>query len=398
MIRTEAQSICCGLLNRWRFGMLTTPDFSASGKLLTSLMLTQSTLSERVMNILCGETGTRIEEWSRVAWEEVNQASDATSIGCEELLRRIGTAFENAEDARVPAILRSAQQAVPQTADSAAAKLREHIFCLLDEAARANGAAAHLHEIMGQLELSLNWITQFLTEVDRNLERLNTDAATVGNDPAARQTLGKQYCAVRFYQAIYQYFVRYVTEVLTATKTMDAEFDTLKTSIVELLDGFENAEQKQHPQKLIEAFDTHVLSLDNFHLIDLLNSEVNNDDCIDRLVEDAHAFLLASSGKVGPSTDRGFPADAATYFTNIGGGRRVLAVLPDSVNEGEWKAKIETVFGDCVTIERSSGNELTVYSEVQGVGCSTLLNLFASKNPKLLDYAARVRTRVDVSM
>ena len=133
-------------------------------------------------------------------------------------------------------------------------------------------------------------------------------------------------------------------------------------------------------------------------LIDLLNSEVKSEDCIERLIEDAHVFLLASSGNVGPSIDRGFPADAETYFTNIGGGRRVLAVLPDSVSENDWKARIEAVFGDCVTIERSSGNDLTVYNEIEGVEFSTLLNLFASKNPKLLDYAARVRTRVDVSM
>lgn len=392
-IRTEAQNICYALLNKWRFA-IATPDFATTSVLLKTLTLTKDTLSTRVMDVLRGETGANIERWSSSVCEEIDQQPGT----CQERIQQIGSIFESGEDPRVPAILRSAQGAVSHSTETAAIRIREHIFSLLDAAERTNGASANLEEAIRQLEASLEWTTQVSNQVDRSLAQLESDAAAMDADSVEIHDLCKQYCAVRFYQAIYHHFVGYVTEVLSQTQTIDSEFDQLRTITTELSNRFESDSASKYPPQVVDAFDKHVLSSNNFQLIDLLNSQVENEECVERLINDAHAFLTAGSTASGTQSNRQFPEDAVSHFTNIGGRRRVLAVLPEEVDADHWMEKTQSIFGDCVTAQRSSGNSLTVYSEVEDVEFGTLLHMFINRNPKLVDFAARVRTRVDISM
>ena len=394
MIRTEAQSICHALLKKWRFSVAT-PDLTSTSRLLKSLTLTQETLSAQVMDGLRGDTGAGIEQWSDDMWNELNLNATEPLV-CDDAIQYVNSAFESVEDPRIPAILRSAQQAVPQTAATAAERIREHVFYMLDAGERANGASAHINEVTRQLNEALSWTTQFLGEVDRNLASLESQAAETTNDPIAIQGQFKQYCAIRFYQAIYEYFVGYVTEVLAQTQLVDAEFTRLRELIVTLCNRFDVEQAEPHPTQLIEAFDNYVMTSHNFQLIDLLNSQVSNEDCVDQLVGDAHAFLSAKSGS--PRADRGFPDEAESDFTNIGGARRVLALLPSTVDREHWQQKVESKFGNCVSVDSVTGNMLTVYCEVQDVDFGILLNMFIRRNPRLIDFAGRVRTRVDVSM
>ena len=394
MVKGEARNICHAILSKWRFVPLANPDYGLIRLTLGELVLTQDALSKRVMEVLRGKTGAAIEDWSSSMWTDMTDA--ASDQSAEQRLEQIKTAFTDGRDPRVAAIMTSAYQAVPETPEVAAIKLREQIFCLLSEEGRLNGAAANLHDASSRLEKASEWLHEFLGEVDKNIIRLQVEAKSVADDEAI-QSLCKQYSAVLFYQAIYRHFGGYVDSVLASIKQMSPEFDALRDSLAKMCDAVASSEAVDYPPQLIEAFDVHIMSADNFHLIDLINDDVDNEQCFHHLLNDAQDFLLANAGE-DSAGGKDFPNAAVSKFNNIGGGVRVLAGIPKVADTDEWRKKIEVKFGDCVHTQVRPGKQVVAISHVEGIQFVNLIEWFASRNPRLLEFASRVRTRTDVSI
>ena len=63
----------------------------------------------------------------------------------------------------------------------------------------------------------------------------------------------------------------------------------------------------------------------------------------------------------------GFPRAAQPVLTNVGGGRRVLALAPEGSLDDQWTQRPAEKFGDCCTISKTDGGWLTMYCEVSGL-------------------------------
>lgn len=83
-------------------------------------------------------------------------------------------------------------------------------------------------------------------------------------------------------------------------------------------------------------------------------------------------------------------------LTNIGGGRRVLALLPDSAPRDHWKNQLVAEFGDCVTVGDSGSSCISVYCEVERIRFEHVLSQFTRHNPRLNEVASRVHSRNDI--
>ena len=154
------------------------------------------------------------------------------------------------------------------------------------------------------------------------------------------------------------------------------------------------------PEMIVEAFDNQVLMNDRFHLSALFADDVSAQEARGQLKSQAEAFMLANAGGGTESqrSQKGFPESAEPELFNIGGGRRVLALLPEDTSSDDWVEKLKATFGNCVSSMTSEDQRaLTVLCEVEGVSVETLLANFRHKNPRLSEVAARVHTRVDIN-
>jgi hypothetical protein len=208
---------------------------------------------------------------------------------------------------------------------------------------------------------------------------------------------------VRFYRAIYNYFLEYVRDTLKSARSTAVNLTELRSSMRGFATGFikPGTVPASQPDLLVEAFDHHVMTNNQFCLAGLLEQDASIEDATAVLVRDAEAYLLANTDGGGTGSEnranRSFPESAKPGLLNVGGGRRVIAVLPADTPVEPWKKKLEAIFGDCVIVESTdTQTKLTVTCEIEGISIETLLDNFRHKNPRLMDVASRVHTRIDI--
>ena len=88
---------------------------------------------------------------------------------------------------------------------------------------------------------------------------------------------------------------------------------------------------------------------------------------------------------------------ARPHLSNVGGGRRVLAVVPDGLSTAQWKQKLEDEFGNCVSICPSADQELFICCESVGITNEAILSQISYQQPHLADIADRLHTRIDIN-
>jgi serine/threonine protein kinase len=402
-VSEAAGSLCYALAQKWSGHGDTLPaELSESRALLQRLSLSEARLSGRIMSILRGEQGKQIEAWSKAKWISMTASCGGNLPTCEELAAMVDSDFENQADSVVE-ILSSVAKTMPQSATEASEAIRDFLKSLLDQPSRLVGASAAAMEIVTQLDSATNASERLLTEIDRSFHDLKL--AIKRNDQTEEEikTRCHQYCVVRFYRAIYNYFLEYVRATLKSARSTAVNLTELRSSMRGFATGFikPGTVPASQPDLLVEAFDHHVMTNNQFCLAGLLEQDASIEDATAVLVRDAEAYLLANTDGGGTGSEnranRSFPESAKPGLLNVGGGRRVIAVLPADTPVEPWKKKLEAIFGDCVIVESTdTQTKLTVTCEIEGISIETLLDNFRHKNPRLMDVASRVHTRIDI--
>lgn len=403
-IGREANSLCYALAQKWTGQSQTlSNDLSETRLVLQRLALSEARLSERVMSVLRGDVGKEIETWSKRRWTELTLDSGDTLPPSTTLIAGFEESFQGGSDKRVTDIMQAVINSMPESPDEALRQLQDHVNSRLDQPGRISSAAASAVEVVTQLESSLAACERLLTEIDRSFTNIQSTVNNPGLPKEEVHAQCHQYSVVRFYRGIYNYFVEYVKAVLGAMKQSVVKLTELRGAMMPLAMGFMESGQvpSSQPDLLVEAFDTQVLTNDSFHLSHMLIGEISPEEATALLKRQAEAFMLAKASGVaeGSRSQKGFPESAEPELFNIGGGRRVLAMLPAGTTADAWMPKLTQTFGDCVSHLAMQGEaaNMTVLCEVQGVSIETLLNNFKHQNPRLMEVASRVHTRVDIN-
>ena len=404
-VSEAAGSLCYALAQKWSGHGETLPaELSESRALLQRLSLSEARLSGRIMSILRGDQGKQIEAWSKAKWTSMTASCGDNNLpSCEELAAMVDSDFENQADS-VVGILNSVAGTMPQSPAQASEMVRDFLESLLDQPSRLVGASAGALEIVTQLESATNASERLLTEIDRSFHDLKLAIKRTDQSVEEIKTRCHQYCVVRFYRAIYNYFLEYVRDTLKTARSTSVRLTELRASMRGFATGFikPGTVPASQPDLLVEAFDHHVMTNNGFCLAGLLDEDASIQDATTVLLRDAEAYLLASangdgSGSSDSRANKGFPESAKPGLFNVGGGRRVVAVLPAETPVEPWKKKLEAIFGDCVIVESvDTQTKLSVTCEIEGISIETLLNNFQHKNPRLMEVAGRVHTRVDI--
>ncbi|MFK7820669.1 MAG: tubulin-like doman-containing protein [Planctomycetaceae bacterium] len=393
-VSSAARSLCYALAQKWTSQPANPPELSEPRLLLQHLSLSETRLSSRIMAILRGDEGKQIDAWARGKWKEL--VGRETNPVCAEVVQKLDSAFEN--DEGVSGIL----SRLPKCAGDAKQQLTEHLVNALDQPGRLNVASAAAMELVAQLEASVNACKRLLTEIDRSfndLKQLINAPAQTAEEVEARCY---QYCVVRFYRQIYKEFLDYVTQLFECMTEASSQLTNLRMVLRKFAMSFvpSGTVPASQPELMVESLDHGILSDNTFSLADFFTAELKENDAREILIREAENYLMANTGRNPGEKNRpqsGFPQSARPRLFNTGGGQRVIAAIPETASQENWSSKLASVFGDCVVaIQGDDPTTLAVTCEIENISIETLLDNFRFKNPRLMDVAARVHTRVDI--
>jgi hypothetical protein len=81
---------------------------------------------------------------------------------------------------------------------------------------------------------------------------------------------------------------------------------------------------------------------------------------------------------------------------NLGGGCRLLGVQRDAASLAVCKQKLESTFGDCVTVQQDPDSDPFICCEVEGIDIESIISQLARQDTRLIEMASRVHTRIDI--
>lgn len=157
------------------------------------------------------------------------------------------------------------------------------------------------------------------------------------------------------------------------------------------------------PEQMIVAFEAYLLTSTQFRVSAFLNRDVRPTDA-STLQSEASNFLLRSMSR-NPQFSRHeqlakqsetFPANAKPKLQNVGGGQRVLAVIPDTASGESWKSLLQNEFGACVSACSTRTQDVSVICETEGISIPAAVDALTHMRPHVLELAGRLHSRHDV--
>lgn len=410
----QSQALCNALLKSWcnpaeSEGLETEINATLTDchALLAELQLTENTLTKQVMLLLRGELGKEIEAYATVVNRELIVRVDSETVTHNQLLDEVSK-FLSAQDPTNDAktlhdIVREVQKNLTATTRNCEAALSAHLHNQLNSPYRLHGAEIASRFMVENLIKTRRNCEGLLGEIERAFQGLvNTDNPD-GQFAEDTQMLpieqvaafGQQYCVLLAYQTVYQCFIQHIESTLNTV-------ETFRQSVVAVRERFATylttQEAANTPQDLVDAFDKHLRSNSPSLLLDQLPAETAITSTTSGLTSAAIQFLVAASNgdKSTEQRSQSFPENAWPVFKKLGGRRRVLGAIPESLDAGDWNRRLTEEFGDCVATRPVSGEIATAICEIEGVSMGTIFSKLTHDNPHIADVASRVHTRNDI--
>ena len=328
--------------------------------------------------------------------------------------------------------------------------IRSELCALLDGTkARVDGAVEMLGDILYQLGKAEDRLVSLLREIDNDIDRLKQAVIesarrhpkTNGDSP---QQVGaslddcrlrcKQYCMLRSCESIYQSQVRYVRDTRVLVKQSAKEFISFRQQLRDFEGRFGQAddasedsnanveqassesvsdsaqenntasEHASYVQRLVNAFDEKLRVNGRITPSKLVSASDEvwggfvqslRKEAIEYLIEGVAEPLDDALSDTNEATPDAMINAIAPRLGNVGGERRVLAILSEKSGPARWPKKLTSHFGDCVTFLDGARSEMFVCCEIQGISIESVINRFLRQNPNLVELASRLHTRID---
>ena len=410
----QSQSLCNGLLNSWctpadseHLETEINATLTDSHALLEELKLTDNTLTKQVMLLLRGDLGKEIEAYATVVNRELIARVDSETVTHNELLDAVSvylSAQNPIEGSRtLHDIVRDVQKSLSATTRNCEAALSAHLQNHLNSPYRIQGAEVVSRFMVENLLKTRKNCEGLLSEIERAFQGLVNTENPDGQFAEDSQMLpieqvaafGQQYCVLLAYQTVYQCFIQHIESILTTVETFRKSVAAMRQRFADFL---ESQEMSDTPQEVVDAFDKHLRTNSPGVLADQLKPESTIANSTNFLAAAAVQFLVAGSDsqETLEHHSKTFPENAWPVFKKLGGRRRVLGVIPESLNADEWNRRLTEEFGDCVAIRSVTGSSATAICEIEGISMGTIFSKLTHDNPHIADVASRVHTRTDI--
>jgi len=235
-----------------------------------------------------------------------------------------------------------------------------------------------------------------------------------------------EYTTIRLYENVYRYFLAYVNDVRSGVKRLTADLGSVDCRLRELEELFHNqipsrSGRESAPVVAASAHGEPEVPVTNKHLRGfeehlrlgrrvlpsrlLDGSEGPQQQLSSTLREEAARFLAdaaaqaqaaATASPLALACEGPLQEALRPRLSNLGGGHRVLGVVSEAATADAWRAKLQEVMGDCVTLLHDPRGSPFLCTEVEGIAIDAVVAQLADAKPHVLDMAARIHTRTDI--
>jgi hypothetical protein len=386
--------------------------------LMDTLMLSNRRIGEFVPSLLRGEIGKRIEHYTADVWKRITQHTTQIS-DLSELVNTLATMIgsdTSAESAAVDSVARITQtvrQELTGKLQQASTRIRQKVSADLDRPHRMALAGLTMETLQAAAEQAIQSCAVQKSDVQKAFADLcSSYIQTADQNPgslsqSAAKGFCQQYCMLLVCQTVCQCAAGHLAGLRDALSKIQAEL--LAGSMKQIQTLYADVERRisiktPMPDPVISAFDRFVSESGQFQLSALVRSTNDPGHLPAALVSAAFSFLMshgdgAAAAEERPEreTNSNFPANAHPLLCNVGGHRRVLALLPRTTAAENWKTRLQAEFGNCVTIRQGDRREVTAYCEVEGIQLPDVIEALTSLRPRVAELAQRVHTRTDIA-
>jgi len=216
----------------------------------------------------------------------------------------------------------------------------------------------------------------------------------------------RQYCMLFTCQTICQALIEHLQSLSAALPRLLEERSSmlgvrLNTLALQVNGGV--ACSAAIPEQMIKALEAYLQTSGRFRVSSFLSRDLRPADAATLLAEASNFLLLSmsrdpkfSDEERAPRRSETFPANAKPKLQNVGGGQRVLAVIPDPNSVDVWKTLLQNDFGACVSACSTKTEDICVVCETEGIAIPAAVDALTHMRPHVLELAGRLHSRHDV--
>lgn len=441
--RSESETLALQLVQRW---LVPTPpprmtqsvtgtkndavsvteqvDPGGIGALLESLSLTEQQTADFVPGLLKGDIGKRIEAYSADVWKRITQqtaqlsdlgnlvARLASMVGADAVPAAQSSPPGTASIDSVARITQTVRQELNTRLQQSMIRINQHLLLEVDRTDRLRGAENAISLCLARMEHAITACAKQKSEIHQTF----TDLCSNYMHPADRNAAAmqsaprnfcQQYCLLLAFQTMSQCAILHLTALRDYVKRQQTELiEGCRASLQRvaecLLRGGNDAVTSQ---TVLDAFEQFQLSSGQFRLSALIQSPAAHARMGATLASDATCFLLSTTAAAADSPEtpgdvprcESFPANANPELNNVGGGRRVLAILPRHAPAESWRPRLQAEFGECVVIRHSDDSQVSAFCEVEGITPQSIIDSLSNLRPRVAELSERLHSRIDIA-
>ena len=390
-------------------------------QLFESLSLSNSKIVEFIPGLLRGEIGKRIETYANDIWRRVQQdpavLSDLGNLA-NSLAGLVSNDASNGSQAAdsVARITQTVRQSLISRLQMSYKKINQHITGLLDAPLRLARAGYALAACQSRVDAAIAACTSQKSDVQQTFTELCNSFinALESSSGIVSQTVPRnfcqQYCMLMTCQTVCQCVISHLTTLREhLEKQNDSVLAAVRDQLQTVCDGLAGGSVAEDAvaDELVHAFEVYLQHSGQFRLSALAKGDQNTNQASAALVADATSFMmkhlsrpldqsaLGASARTAPAT--AFPAAARPTLSNVGGGQRVLAIVPREISPDNWTSRIAAEFGDCVQTVEDTRTDVSAFCEVGGIVIPAIIDALTYFRPRVIEMAERLHSRKDIA-
>ena len=391
-------------------------------QLFESLSLSNSKIVEFIPSLLRGEIGKRIETYASDIWRRVQQdpavLNDLGNMAntLASLVSEDASSGSQAADS-VARITQTIRQSLISRLQMSYKKINQHITGLLDAPFRLDRAGYALAACQSRVDAAIAACSSQKADVQQTFTELcNSFINSQENSAGAvsqmvPRNFCQQYCMLMTCQTVCQCVISHLTTLREHLEKQNENVLVAVRDQLQTISGSLSVNSVMNSAvsgELVQAFEVYLQHSGQFRLCALAKGELNASQASASLVADATGFMMKQlsrpvdqnvSGTTSARAASGtsFPAAARPTLSNVGGGQRVLAVVPTGIAPDSWNTRLAAEFGNCVQTVQDERTDVSAFCEVGGIVIPAIVDALTYFRPRVIEMAERLHSRKDIA-
>ena len=351
--------------------------------LIFQLGISEEVIVQAVPAVLDGGRSRRMDEYANTVWQRIVQGNaESLTEQITDIVRQ-DTSTPSTDRNSIAALIEEIRTEQHSRVSSDLQLTETFLRQMLEKGMRPGHAALAISNLVRHISQAIKACETQQNDLQNAFQNLR-ESHSAGTTSQPRETghsalrgLCRQYCMLFTGQAICQFLIGRLQAFRKALPQLhDNRFaplsDRLTLLAMQVNGGVPNT--AAIPPQMVETFEAYLQTSGRFKLSSLLDRDSTPAD-VAVLRSEANNFLLLSMSRdpdfsedeALPRRRESFPTNARPKLRNVGGGQRVLAVIPSHQPADYWKSMLKSEFGACVSTCSTETDGISIVCETESI-------------------------------